>query len=84
MLEISRFPISPYVNVSLNCDSTTGARFFLFFFSNTLTYNVFVKKIIAVRPSAEAVRENSELLEYFFLVCFSYGGPDFLGGHIFC
>jgi hypothetical protein len=50
-----------------------------------LTYNVFVKKkIIAVRPSAEAVRENSELLENFFLTCFSYGGTDFLGAHIFC
>ena len=31
MLEIFRFPISPHVNVSLNCDSTTRARFFLFF-----------------------------------------------------
>jgi hypothetical protein len=42
------------------------------------------KKIIAVQSSAEAVRENSKLLENVFYACFSYGAPDFSGGHIFC
>jgi hypothetical protein len=48
---------------------------FLFFFLKYIDlYCICKKKIIAVRPSAEAVRENSELLENFFLACFSYGG----------
>ena len=42
------------------------------------------KKNIAVRPSAEAVRENKKLLENVFYACFSYGASDFFDGHIFC
>jgi hypothetical protein len=65
-----------FFNVSLNFNKTTGANFF---FLRYINYNIFVKKPLAVRWGWT---RKLKIIEIFFYACFSYGAPDFFGGHI--